>query len=60
MHLDFGFKPVLNNVILQDLHYAYGNYAFFLRHLILLEKYWRNGDLILSDNASQKASGYIR
>ena len=44
----------------QDLHYAYGNYASFLRHLILLEKYWRNGDLILSDNASQKASGYIR
>ena len=44
----------------QDLHYAYGNYASFLRHLILLEKYWRNGDLILSDTASQKASGYIR
>ena len=44
----------------QDLHYAYGNYASFLRHLILLEKYWRNGDLVLSDSASQKASGYIR
>ncbi len=44
----------------QDLHYPYGNYTSFFRHLILLEKYWRNGDLTLGPEASQKASVYIR
>jgi hypothetical protein len=44
----------------QELHYPYGNYTSFFRHLILLEKYWRSGDLVLSPTASQKSSVYIR
>merc|ERR1711892_801389 len=44
----------------QDLHYPYGNYTSFFRHLILLEKYWRNGDLSLSNTASVKASAYLK
>ena len=44
----------------QDLHYPYGNYTSFFRHLILLEKYWRSGDISLSDNASVKASSYLK
>ncbi len=43
-----------------DLHLPYETYTSFFRHLILLEKYFRNGDLALSENASQKASSYIR
>lgn len=43
-----------------DLHLPYETYTSFFRHLILLEKYFRNGDLVLSENASQKASSYIR
>ena len=43
-----------------DLHLPYENYTSFFRHLILLEKYFRNGDLALSENASQKASSYIK
>ena len=44
----------------QELHYPYGNYTSFFRHLILLEKYWRSGDLVLSPTATQKSSVYIR
>ena len=44
----------------QELHYPYGNYTSFFRHLILLEKYWRSGDLALSSTASQKSSVYIK
>ena len=44
----------------QDLHYPYGNYTSFFRHLILLEKYWRSGDLSLSTSASVKASSYLK
>ena len=44
----------------QELHYPYGNYTSFFRHLILLEKYWRSGDLTLSPTASQKSSVYIK
>ena len=43
-----------------DLHLPYETYTSFFRHLILLEKYFRNGDLVLSDSASTKASSYIR
>lgn len=43
-----------------DLHLPYETYTSFFRHLILLEKYFRNGDLVLSDNASLKASSYVR
>lgn len=44
----------------QDLHYPYGNYTSFFRHLILLEKYWRSGDLTLSNTASIKGSVYLK
>lgn len=40
------------------LQQPYGNSSSFLRHLILLEKYFRNGDLILSPSASTSASIY--
>ena len=43
-----------------DLHLPYETYTSFFRHLILLEKYFRNGDLVLSESASTKASSYIR
>lgn len=40
------------------LQQPYGNSSSFLRHLILLEKYFRNGDLVLSPSASHSASKY--
>ena len=43
----------------QDLHYPYGNYTSFFRHLILLEKYWRSGDLTIAPGAGVKASSYL-
>ncbi|XP_077296384.1 enhanced adult sensory threshold isoform X3 [Arctopsyche grandis] len=42
----------------QELQKPYGNQSSFLRHLILLEKYFRNGDLILSQNANFNAITY--
>ncbi|CAG9822994.1 unnamed protein product [Phaedon cochleariae] len=42
----------------QELQKPYGNQSSFLRHLILLEKYFRNGDLILSPRASHHAINY--
>lgn len=42
----------------QELQKPYGNQSSFLRHLILLEKYFRNGDLILSPNASHHSINY--
>ena len=44
----------------QDLHYPYGTYTSFFRHLILLEKYWRSGDLTLAPTASLKSSSYLK
>ena len=44
----------------EELQKPYGNQSSFLRHLILLEKYYRNGDLILSPNASSNASVYTQ
>lgn len=41
-----------------DLQKPYGNQSSFLRHLILLEKYFRNGDLVLSPNANTNAVTY--
>ncbi|XP_045774139.1 uncharacterized protein LOC123873357 isoform X3 [Maniola jurtina] len=41
-----------------ELQRPYGNQSSFLRHLILLEKYFRNGDLVLSHNASPHAANY--
>ncbi|KAJ8938586.1 hypothetical protein NQ318_013640 [Aromia moschata] len=48
----------------QELQKPYGNQSSFLRHLILLEKYfrygneYRNGDLVLSPNASHHSVNY--
>lgn len=42
----------------QKLQRPYGNQSSFLRHLILLEKYYRAGDLILAPNASRNAINY--
>ncbi|XP_037914121.1 uncharacterized protein LOC119653523 isoform X3 [Hermetia illucens] len=42
----------------EDLQKPYGNQSSFIRHLILLEKYFRNGDLILSQTASTNAVAY--
>uniref|UniRef100_T1P9Y6 Putative metal-binding protein (DUF2284) n=1 Tax=Musca domestica TaxID=7370 RepID=T1P9Y6_MUSDO len=44
----------------EELQKPYGNQSSFLRHLILLEKYFRNGDLILSASASSNASVYTQ
>ena len=44
----------------QDLHYPYGSYTSFFRHLILLERYWRAGDISLAEDASPKANAYIK
>ncbi|XP_068630991.1 uncharacterized protein east isoform X2 [Battus philenor] len=41
-----------------ELQRPYGNQSSFLRHLILLEKYFRSGDLVLSHNASSNAANY--
>ncbi|XP_028037163.1 uncharacterized protein LOC114248202 isoform X3 [Bombyx mandarina] len=41
-----------------ELQRPYGNQSSFLRHLILLEKYFRSGDLVLAHNASSNASNY--
>ncbi|XP_049874977.1 uncharacterized protein LOC126373059 isoform X2 [Pectinophora gossypiella] len=41
-----------------ELQRPYGNQSSFLRHLILLEKYFRNGDLVLSHNATPNAANY--
>ena len=42
----------------EELQRPYGNQSSFLRHLILLEKYYRNGDLVLSQSASNSAITY--
>ncbi|XP_053951189.1 serine-rich adhesin for platelets [Anastrepha ludens] len=44
----------------EELQKPYGNQSSFLRHLILLEKYYRNGDLVLSPNASSNANVYTQ
>lgn len=45
-------------VLWEELQKPYGNQSSFLRHLILLEKYFRNGDLILSGSANCSAVNY--
>lgn len=42
----------------EELQKPYGNQSSFLRHLLLLEKYFRNGDLLLSQNANPNAIVY--
>lgn len=41
-----------------ELQKPYGNQSSFLRHLILLEKYFRNGDLALTSSANSNAITY--
>lgn len=42
----------------EHLQRPYGNQSSFLRHLVPLEKYYRNGDLVLSQSASNSAISY--
>lgn len=42
----------------ERLQRPYGNQSSFIRHLILLEKYYRDGELILSPSASNSATTY--
>lgn len=42
----------------EELQKPYGNQSSFLRHLILLEKYFRNGDLVLTPGATYNAVNY--
>lgn len=42
----------------EELQKPYGNQSSFLRHLLLLEKYFRNGDLLLTSNANLNALTY--
>lgn len=42
----------------EELQKPYGNQSSFLRHLLLLEKYFRNGDLLLTPNANHNANTY--
>lgn len=42
----------------EDLQKPYGNQSSFIRHLLLLEKYFRNGDLLLIQNANHNAITY--
>lgn len=43
----------------QDLQRPYGNQSSFLRHLVILEKHWRNGSLVFSENPNPKAVKYF-
>ncbi|XP_028175519.1 uncharacterized protein LOC114363862 isoform X1 [Ostrinia furnacalis] len=41
-----------------ELQRPYGNQSSFLRHLLLLEKYFRSGDLVLAHGAAPHAAMY--
>lgn len=41
-----------------ELQQPYGNQSSFLRHLVILEKFFRGGDLVLSQNANTNAANY--
>lgn len=43
----------------EELQKPYGSQSSFLRHLLLLEKYFRNGDLLLTQNTSSNALNYV-
>ncbi|XP_049794944.1 mucin-17 [Schistocerca nitens] len=45
--------------LFQTLQRPYGSHSSFMRHLLLLEKYWRQGDLVLSPRASHRAATYV-
>lgn len=44
----------------QELQRPYGSQSSFLRHLVLMERYWREGELVLASDASTKAATYTR
>lgn len=44
----------------QELQRPYGSQSSFLRHLVLMERYWREGELVLAADASAKATSYTR
>lgn len=52
------FNPETKNLF-YSLQMPYGNHSSFFRHLILLEKYFRSGDLVVARNADPKAVNYI-
>lgn len=52
------FSPETKNLF-YNLQMPYGNQSSFFRHLILLEKYFRSGDIVISKNADPKAINYI-
>lgn len=43
----------------QDLQKPYGNQSSFLRHLVMLEKYWRAGHLELTPTADERVIKYL-
>lgn len=43
----------------QDLQKPYGNQSSFLRHLVMLEKYWRAGYLTLAQGSDERAAKYL-
>ncbi|KAG8229366.1 hypothetical protein J437_LFUL009681 [Ladona fulva] len=43
----------------KSLYYPYGNLSSFIRHLVIMERNWRNGDLVLAPNASSQAVNYV-
>nr|CAD7424227.1 unnamed protein product [Timema monikensis] len=45
--------------LFHHLQRPYGNHSSFFRHLILLEKYWRSGDLAFSPTASSRSVNYL-
>ncbi|KAK3916113.1 E3 ubiquitin-protein ligase RBBP6 [Frankliniella fusca] len=44
----------------QELQRPYGSQSSFLRHLVLMERFWREGELVLAADASPKATSYTR
>ncbi|CAH0387325.1 unnamed protein product [Bemisia tabaci] len=43
----------------QELQRPYGNASSFMRHLVMLEKHWRSGSLVLVDNPDPRAAKYV-
>lgn len=48
-----------NQNMWEEFQKPYGNQSTFMRHLILLEKYFRSGDISVTPNANQDAIAYV-
>lgn len=48
-----------NRNMWEEFQKPYGNQSTFMRHLILLEKYFRSGDISVTPNANQDAIAYV-